>query len=101
MDQRERLLSALFRSSPPPNLCWSELTKLLIRLGAQIRQGRGSTISVALNEHRAYLSLPHPSLKVDRGALETVRTLVQEAGFRSRQPLGGPPSMRVAMKEGE
>ncbi len=84
MGKQDRLLGALLGSGSPPNVCWRDLTALLARVGARIRPGKGSTVAVALNGQHAYVTLSHPSLRADRGALETVRALLKRAGLGAR-----------------
>lgn len=49
-------------------------------LGAEISEGRGSRIRVALNDVRAVFHRPHPEKETDKGALKSVRRFLIESG---------------------
>jgi hypothetical protein len=49
--------------------------------GAQISQGRGSRVRVALNGVRAVFHRPHPKKETDKGSIVSVRRFLTEAGI--------------------
>jgi len=52
---------------------WSNIESLLISLGAEIYEGRGSRVRVALNDVRAVFHRPHPDRVTNKGAVKSVR----------------------------
>jgi hypothetical protein len=94
LSRHERTLSAMRRHPRPSNLRWADIESLLVHLGAMVREGRGSAISVTLNGITAYFHRPHPSDKARKWQIETALGLLDEAGAdpdgsRQRSPAGG------------
>jgi hypothetical protein len=58
-----------------------DIEKLLVALGADVSEGRGSRVRVYLNEVRAVFHRPHPQREIGKGALRSVRRFLTEAGF--------------------
>ena len=54
---------------------------LLLALGAELSEGSGSRVRVALNGVRAVFHRPHPQKETDKGAVKSVRRFLQEAGI--------------------
>ena len=79
VDRRRRTLQAIFekRASIP----WSEIEGLLTHLGAELSEGRGSRVRIALNGVRAVFHRPHPEKETDRGAVVAMRRFLTEAGI--------------------
>ena len=50
--------------------------------GAEIGEGAGSRVRVALNGVRAVFHRPHPSPMADKGAVESVRRFLMNAGVK-------------------
>jgi hypothetical protein len=81
MGKHEKTLEAMRQRPLTANLRWSDVEKLLIHLGAAIKAGKGSAISVSLHGKKAYFHRPHPGDKADRGAIETALKLLDQAGI--------------------
>lgn len=58
-----------------------EIEALLLAVGAELSEGSGSRIRVALNGVRAVFHRPHPQKETDKGAVKSVRRFLQEAGI--------------------
>ena len=56
---------------------------LLLALGAELSEGSGSRVRVALNGVRAVFHRPHPQRETDKGAVKSVRRFLQEAGIEA------------------
>lgn len=67
------------------NILWSDIEGLMGALGAEISEGRGSRVRVALNGVRAVFHRPHPEKETDKGAVRSVRRFLQEAGISKEQ----------------
>jgi hypothetical protein len=63
-----------------------DIENLLVHLGALVREGKGSAISVTLNGITAYFHRPHPADKAKRWHIETALGLLEEAGIDADRP---------------
>lgn len=83
MNNRQRAtLTALFEDPVRSSIPWSDVESLLRALGAELTEGRGSRLRVALNDVRAVFHRPHPGKETDRGAVRSVRTFLTVAGVQ-------------------
>ena len=62
------------------SIIWKDIELLLISLGAELSEGRGSRVRIALNGVRAVFHRPHPKKEADKGAVVSMRRLLKEAG---------------------
>ena len=90
LNRYERTLNAMRRHPRPSNLRWADIESLLLYLGAGVREGKGSAISVTLNGKTAYFHRPHPDDKADKGAIVTALRLLEEAGINRVRHSRGP-----------
>ena len=74
----ERILEQPARSDIP----WSDIEKLFRVLGADISEGRGSRVRVALEGVRAVFHRPHPERVVNQFTIRSVRRFLKEAGVK-------------------
>ena len=82
MNKKQRkTLDDIFADPVRSNILWSDVEALLEALGAEISEGRGSRLRIALNGVRAVFHRPHPEKETDKGAVRSVRRFLQEAGF--------------------
>ncbi|EHJ10511.1 HicA protein [Crocosphaera watsonii WH 0003] len=65
------------------DISWKDIESLLLALGAEISEGRGSRVRVALNGVRAVFHRPHPQPQTDKGAVASMRRFLTEAGVRA------------------
>ncbi|MFN9169561.1 MAG: type II toxin-antitoxin system HicA family toxin, partial [Dolichospermum sp.] len=56
---------------------------LFLALGAEITEGSGSRVRIALNGVRSVFHRPHPEKEVDKGAVKSIRRFLLEAGVNS------------------
>ncbi|MBI1792405.1 MAG: type II toxin-antitoxin system HicA family toxin [Acidobacteria bacterium] len=80
--RRRRTLETIFEVPVRSGVEWKEIESLLRARGAEITEGRGSRVRIALNGVRAVFHRPHPRKKTDRGALVSVRRFLTEAGVQ-------------------
>jgi hypothetical protein len=52
-------------------------------LGAEITEGSGSRVRIALNGVRSVFHRPHPEKEVDKGAVKSIGRFLLEAGVNS------------------
>jgi hypothetical protein len=78
--KHERTLGAIFEEPVRANVNWSDVEAMLKFYGAEITQGKGSRVRIALNGRRAVFHRPHPQKETDKGALRSMRRFLTEAG---------------------
>ena len=83
MNKKQRqTLKRIFERHERADISWLDIQSLFIALGADISEGRGSRVRVALNEVRAEFHRPHPKRVTNKGAVKSVRRFLQEAGVK-------------------
>ena len=83
MNKRQRqTLQRIFEKPVRPDIPWNDIESLFTALGAEISEGRGSRVRVALNNVRAVFHRPHPERVTDKGAVKSVLRFLQEAGVK-------------------
>ncbi|TVR15201.1 MAG: type II toxin-antitoxin system HicA family toxin [Balneolaceae bacterium] len=79
--KHRKTLQAIFDNPVRSDVEWKKIESLFVALEAEISEGRGSRIRVALNDVRAVFHRPHPQKETDKGALKSVRRFLKEAGI--------------------
>ena len=80
MGKHDKTLQALFAEPVRANINWSDIESLLVNLGAEVSEGAGSRVRIALNGVRAVFHRPHPKKEADKGAVRSMRRFLTEAG---------------------
>jgi hypothetical protein len=80
--KHRKTLHRVFAEPAKADVAWSDIEQLLIALGAEISEGKGSRVRVQLGETRAVFHRPHPQPVTDRGALRSVRRFLVTAGVQ-------------------
>ena len=75
------ILQAVFTDPVRANIAWRDIEALFEALGAEVSEGSGSRVRVALYGVRAVFHRPHPEKETDRGAVKSVRRFLNEAGI--------------------
>ena len=75
-------LTAIFAQPVRANIAWRDIEALFEARGAEIGEGSGSRVRVALNGVRAVFHRPHPHHETDKGAVKPVRRFLWEAEVR-------------------
>ena len=84
MNKKQRqTLDKIFERPDRSDIPWANIESLFEALGADISEGRGSRVRIALNDVRAVFHRPHPERVTNKGAVKSVRRFLQEAGVRS------------------
>ncbi|GAA5512908.1 hypothetical protein Dcar01_01632 [Deinococcus carri] len=78
--RQRRTLERVFEQPTRSDVAWADIKALLKALEADIGEGAGSRVRVALNGVRAVFHRPHPEKETDRGALVSVRRFLENAG---------------------
>jgi hypothetical protein len=80
--KHQSTLKRIFQDPIRSDIEWKEIEKLLIALGAEISEGKGSRVRIYLNGIRAVFHRPHPQKETDKGALRSMRRFLNEAGVQ-------------------
>lgn len=80
--KQRKALKTVFEDPVRSDVPWADVETLLVALGAEISEGSGSRIRIALGGIRAVFHRPHPRSETDKGALKSVRRFLREAGIQ-------------------
>ena len=80
MGKHDKTLAAIFAEPVRANIAWDDIESLLANHGAEISEGKGSRVRVALNGVRAVFHRPHPNNEVSKGTVRAARRFLTEAG---------------------
>lgn len=78
--KHKKVLQSVFETPVNASIVWKDIEGLFIALDAEVSEGRGSRVRVALNGIRAVFHRPHPKKETDKGAVVSVRRFLKEAG---------------------
>jgi hypothetical protein len=83
VDRKHRkTLEAIFEKPERANIAWRDVEALFIALGAEISEGSGSRVRVALKDVRAVFHRPHPRKETNKDAVKSVRRFLEAAGVK-------------------
>lgn len=80
--KHRKILQAIFTDPVRSNILWADIESLLQALGAEVSEGEGSRVRIALNNVRAVFHRPHPRKETDKGAVKSMRRFLAEAGVQ-------------------
>jgi hypothetical protein len=80
--KNQKTLESIFKKPTPANIQWVDIENLLIALGSVITEGSGSRIRVKLNDVRAVFHRPHPEKVTDKGAVNSIKRFLENAGVK-------------------
>ena len=84
-------LDAIFTQPVQAGIVWKDVEALLQILGAEISEGRGSRVRIALNGRKAVFHRPHPRKETDKGAVVSMRRFLTESQTRPASRVGWMP----------
>lgn len=73
-------LRSVFEDPVKANIQWRDIEAMLHALGAELTEGAGARLRIALNGVRAVFHRPHPQKETDKGAVKSLRRFLIEAG---------------------
>lgn len=80
--KHKKTLQQIFQNPVQVGVVWRDIEAMLVALGAEISEGSGSRVRIALNNVRAVFHRPHPKKETDKGALVSMRRFLKEAGVK-------------------
>jgi hypothetical protein len=78
--RHRRTLGRIFAEPTPADLRWQDIEALLRAAGAEVSEGTGRRVRVALAGVRAVFHRPHPGPETRRGLVRAVRDFLAAAG---------------------
>lgn len=78
--KQRKTLEAIFENPVKSSIAWSDIERMLESLGAELSEGSGSRVRIALRGVRAVFHRPHPQKETDKGAVMSMRRFLTEAG---------------------
>jgi HicA toxin of bacterial toxin-antitoxin, len=79
---QKRTLERIFADPVRANIDWHDVESLLVALGAELEEGRGSRMRVELNDVVAVFHKPHPQKEASKPAVRDVRSFLIAAGIQ-------------------
>ena len=79
--KQRRTPESIFARPERSDIAWRDIEALLVALGAEVSEGNGSRVRIALHDVRAVFHRPHPQKETDKGAVKSMRRFLQEAGI--------------------
>jgi len=80
--KNKKTIENIYKRPIPNNILWADIENLFVALGAEISEGAGSRIRVKLNDVRAVFHRPHPEKVTDKGAVNSVKRFLDNAGVK-------------------
>lgn len=80
--KHQKILEQIFQSPVQSSIVWKDIEAMLVSLGAEISEGNGSRVRIALNDVRAVFHRPHPQKETDKGAVISMRRFLKEANVK-------------------
>lgn len=80
--KHQKTVRAIFEDPVRSDGEWTAVENLLLALGAELSEGRGSRVRVYLEGVRAVFHRPHPQKETEKGALKSMGRFLTEAGVQ-------------------
>ena len=80
--KHQTTLNAIFTRPVPSGIPWKDIEALLEALGAELSEGRGSRVRIALKGCKAVFHRPHPHKETDKVAVVSMKRFLTEAGVK-------------------
>lgn len=80
--KHRQTLQKIFEKPERSDISWSDIEGLFVALGAEVTEGKGSRVRVALKDIRAVFHRPHPERVTNKGSVKSVRRFLIESGVK-------------------
>ena len=78
--KHKRTLAAIFAMPTPTSIAYDDLIALIIALGGQVIEGRGSRVALCLSGKTFDMHRPHPQKEIKPYAVRAIRNWLLELG---------------------
>ncbi|WP_223248201.1 type II toxin-antitoxin system HicA family toxin [Sulfurirhabdus autotrophica] len=79
--KHRKTLKAIFSNPILSNIPWKDIEAMIEATGAKKSEGAGSRVRFLLNGVPGMFHRPHPQKETDKGAVESVRKFLIDAGI--------------------
>jgi hypothetical protein len=80
--KQKKTFELIFKIPTSSDIVWADIESLFKALGAEISEGAGSRLRVKLQGVRAVFHRPHPQKTTEKGAVNSVRRFLENAGVK-------------------
>ncbi len=77
--KHQNTLAKILEKPERSDISWRDIETLIVALGGEVSEDRGSRARVVLNGIRAVFHRPHPKRVTDKGTVKSIRRLLKEA----------------------
>jgi len=84
-NKQQRTLTTLFRNSVRSDIVWSDIERLIIGLGGEVKEREGSRVAFLLNERVAIFHRPHPERVTNKLTVRDVLKFLVNAGVVEKE----------------
>jgi hypothetical protein len=77
--KHQKTLGRIVEKPERSDIPWKDIESLIIALGGELSEGRGSRVRIVLNDVKAVFHRPHPKRVTDKGAVSSMRRFLKEA----------------------
>ena len=78
--KKRQTLAKIFEKPERSDISWNDIEGLFKVLGAEVSEGRGSRVRIALKDVRAVFHRPHPQRVTNKSTIRSVRRFLIETG---------------------
>ena len=83
MNKKQRqTLERNFEKPVRSDISWNDIESLFKAMGADLSEGKGSRVRVALKDVRAVFHRPHPQRVTNKSTVRSVRRFLLETGVK-------------------
>ncbi len=79
--KQQKIFSSLFDNPIRKNIKWTDVEKLIVAVGGQLKQGDGSRVRITLGGFSLNIHSPHPQKELKPYQIRAIRKLFIEKGL--------------------
>jgi hypothetical protein len=84
-NKQHRTLSMIFENPVRSDIVWSDIERLVVGLGGEVKEREGSRVAFLLNERVAIFHRPHPEKVTNKLTVRDVRKFLVNAGVEVKE----------------
>ena len=81
-NKHRQTLRKIFEKPERSDISWNDVEGLFVALGAEVTEGKGSRVRVALKDVRAVFHRSHLERVTNKGSVKSVRRFLIESGVK-------------------
>ena len=78
--KNQNTLTAIFKEPVRSDILWKDIENLVYALVAEVGEGKGSRVRIALKGVRAVFHRPYPRKETEKGSVKSMRRFLIAAG---------------------